>query len=136
MCLNQWTIFVMNKFGIVSWVLVFLFLFLNRVKNNFEDDLEIFLYLKFRFFFICFSNLSLYSVFSHFCFCKKLVTKKNLVSVIVNSVLELIRKFLTIIILFKTLLLLMNEILLVNLIISSKRLQFFLSKFAMIMHFL
>ena len=47
------------------------FIFLNRVKRNLEDDLEIFLYLKFRFYSFVFSNLSLYSVFSHFCFCKR-----------------------------------------------------------------
>ena len=49
-------------------------IFLNRVKRNLEDDLEIFLYLKFRFYSFVFSNLSLYSVFSHFfffLFCKR-----------------------------------------------------------------
>ena len=35
-------------------------IFLNRVKINLEDDLEIFLYLKFRFYSFVFSNLSLY----------------------------------------------------------------------------
>ena len=109
--------------------------FFKQSKKQFRGRFGDFFVCKVQILFICFSNLSLYSVFSHFCFCKKLVTKKNVVSVIVNSVLELIRKFLAIIILFKTLLL-MNEILLVNLIISSKRLHFFLSTFAMIMRFL
>ena len=42
-------------------------IFLNRIKRNLEDDL----YLKFRFSSFVFSSLSLYSVFSHFCFCKR-----------------------------------------------------------------
>ena len=108
----------------------------NRImKRNLEDDLEIFLYVKFIFYSFVFSSLSLYSVSSKFCFCRRTCDQKNLVSVIVNSVLKFICKFLVIIILFKTLLL-MTEILLVNLIISSKRLHFLLSMFAMIMHFL
>ena len=39
---------------------VYFSIFLNRVKRNLEDDLEIFLYLKFRFYSFVFSNLSLY----------------------------------------------------------------------------
>ena len=52
-------------------------IFLNRVKRNLEDDLEIFLYLKFRFYSFVFSNLSLYSVFSHFCFWKRTCDQKK-----------------------------------------------------------
>ena len=70
MWLNQWTMFVMKKFGIVSWVLIFLF-FLNRVKRNLKDDLDIFLYLKFRFYLFVFFNPFLHSVFLHFYFSKK-----------------------------------------------------------------
>ena len=62
--------FVMKKFGITSWVL-------NRVIKNLEDDLEILLHLKFRFYSFVFSNLSLYSVFSHFCFCKRVCDQKK-----------------------------------------------------------
>ena len=119
-------------------VLSFNFSFFKKnriIKRNLEDDLEIFLYVKFIFYSFVFSSLSLYSVSSKFCFCRRTCDQKNLVSVIVNSVLKFICKFLVIIILFKTLLL-MTEILLVNLIISSKRLHFLLSMFAMIMHFL
>ena len=39
--------------------------------------MEIFLYLKFRFYSFVFSNLSLYSVFSHFCFCKRTCDQKK-----------------------------------------------------------
>ena len=46
-------------------------IFSNRVKRNLEDDLEIFLYLKFRFYSFVFSNLSLYAVLSHFSSCKR-----------------------------------------------------------------
>ena len=107
------------------------FFFSDRVKKY----LEMFLYLKFRFYLFAFSNLSLYPVFFHvFVFAKELVTRRNLVNVIVNFVLEFIYKFLIIIMLFKTLVL-MNKILLVNLIISSKRLHFFHSMLAMILHF-
>ena len=50
--------------------------------------MEIFLYLKFRYYLFAFCNLSLYSVFHIFEFAKELVTKKNLVSVNFNSVLQ------------------------------------------------
>ena len=56
------------------WVRVLSFnfsIFLNRVKRTLEDDLDIFLYLKFRFYLFVFSNLFLHSVFLHFYFCKK-----------------------------------------------------------------
>ena len=39
--------------------------------------MEIFLYLKFRFYSFVFSNLSLYSVFSHFCFWKRTCDQKK-----------------------------------------------------------
>ena len=39
--------------------------------------MEIFLYLKFRFYSFVFSNLSLYSVFTHFCFCKRTCDQKK-----------------------------------------------------------
>ena len=47
----------------------------NRVKDL--DNLEIFLYLKFIFYSFVFSNISLYSLFSHFCFCKRTCDQKN-----------------------------------------------------------
>ena len=78
--------------------------------------------------FICFSNLSLYSVFAHFCFSKRTCEKKNLESAIANSVLEFIHKFLIIILLFKTLLF-MKEILLLSLIDFFKKLHLFLLTF-------
>ena len=109
-------------------------IFSNRVKRNLEDDLEIFLYLKFRFYSFVFSNLSLYSIFSHFYFCKRTCDQKKS-SVIVNSVLEFIHKFLIMLMLFKTLLL-MNEILLLSLINFFKNLHYFLSTFTTITHFL
>ena len=52
-------------------------IFLNRIKRNLEDNLEIFLYLKFGFYSFVLSNLSLYSVFSHFCFCKRTCDQKK-----------------------------------------------------------
>ena len=51
-------------------------IFLNRVKKL-EDDLGIFLYLKFRCYSFVFSSLSLYSVFSQFCFCKRTCDQKK-----------------------------------------------------------
>ena len=75
-CLKLWTMFVMKKFGIVSWVLIFLF-FLNRIKRDLEDDLEIFLYLKFIFYSFVFFSLSLYPVFSRFCFCRRTCDQKK-----------------------------------------------------------
>ena len=50
---------------------------LNRVKNNLEDDMDIFLYLSLRFYSFPFSSLSLYSVFSHICFCKGTCDQKK-----------------------------------------------------------
>ena len=52
-------------------------IFFSKVKRNLEDALEIFLYLKFRFYSFVFSNLSLYWVFSHFCFCKRTCDQKK-----------------------------------------------------------
>ena len=135
MWLNQWTMFVMKKFGIVSWVLIFLF-FLNRVKRNLKDDLNIFLYLKFRFYLFVFSNPFLHSVFLHFYFSKK--NHKiiwNQQNTTVNFVLGFIRNCLTVMLLFK-ILLLMTEILLLGLINFLKKLHFFFLIFALIMHFL
>ena len=45
--------------------------FLTKVKKILVNDLEIYLYIKFRLSSFVFSNLSLFSVFSHFCFCKR-----------------------------------------------------------------
>ena len=42
-----------------------------------EDDLKLFLYLRFRFSSPVFSNLSLFLVFSHFCFCKRTCDHKK-----------------------------------------------------------
>ena len=106
--------------------------FVNNFKKHLEDDLEIFLHLKFRFYLFVFFNLSLYSVFHIFVLAKELATRKNLVKVIVHSVFEFLHNFLIIIILFKTLLL-RNEIILLSLINFFEELHFFLSTFAMIM---
>ena len=109
-------------------ILIFNFsIFLSRVKK-FEDDLEIFLYIKFRFYSFVFSNLSLYSVFS-----KELVTRKNLVSVIVNSVLEFIHKFSTMNI-FLAILLLINKILLLSSTNFLNKILFFLFMFVILIH--
>ena len=45
-------------------------IFLNRVTRNLEDDLEVFCISSLDFIHV-FPNLSLHSVFSHFCFCKR-----------------------------------------------------------------
>ena len=45
--------------------------FLKDLKKNLQDDLEIYFYLKFRFYSFVLSNLSLFSIFSHVCFYKK-----------------------------------------------------------------
>ena len=66
---------------------------LNRVKNNLEDDLDIFLYLSL--FISFFQSFFIFSFFTYLFLQKELVTRKNLVSVIVNSVLESICKFST-----------------------------------------
>ena len=109
-------------------ILIFNFsIFLSRIKKL-EDDLEIFLYLKFRFYSFVFSNLSLYSVFS-----KELVTRKNLVSIIVNSVLEFIHKFLTMNI-FLEILLLINKILLLSSTNFLDKVLFFLFMFVILIH--
>ena len=94
-----------------------------------------FLYWRFRFYSFVFSSLSLCSVFSHFCFCKRTCDQRTPESAIVNSVLEFIYKPLIIIILFKTLVLI-NEILLASLINFFGQVHFFLSTFTMIMPFL
>ena len=45
--------------------------FLKDLKKNLQDNLEIYFYLKFRFYSFVLSNLSLFSIFSHVCFYKK-----------------------------------------------------------------
>ena len=45
--------------------------FLTKVKKILENDSEIYLYIKFRLYSFVFSNLSLFSNFSHYCFCKR-----------------------------------------------------------------
>ena len=90
--------------------------------------MEIFLYLKFRFYSFVFSDLSLYSVFS-----KELVTRKNLVSIIVNSVLEFIHKFSTMNI-FLAILLLINKILLLSSTNFLDKILFFLFMLVILIH--
>ena len=110
-------------------------IFLNRVKRNLEEDLDIFLYLKFRFYLFVFSNPFLHSVFLHFYFSKKIhKIIRNQQNTTVNFVLGFIRNCLTVMLLFK-ILLLMTEILLLGLINFLKKLHFFLLIFALIMHF-
>ena len=124
----------MKNFPIVSRVLIFL-LFLNRVKINLEDNLEILLYLKFRFYSFVFSNLSLHSVFSHFCFYKRTCDQKKSSECYCQFCSRIYQEIFDNHNTFKTLLL-MDETVLMNLIISFKRLYFFLLTFAKIMHFL
>ena len=67
--------------------------FLTKVKKNLENDLEIYLYIKFRLYLFLYSNLSLFSVFSHFCFCKRScdhISSKEFYS---EFFLEFIREF-------------------------------------------
>ena len=47
------------------------FFIIFKVKKILENDLEIYLYMKLRLYLFLYSNLSLFSVFSHFCFCKR-----------------------------------------------------------------
>ena len=96
--------------------------------------MDIFLYLKFRFYSFVFSKLSLYSFFSHFCFLKENATITNQQNTIVNFVLEFIYNCLIVMLLFK-ILLLMSEILLLSLINFLKKLRSFFLIFALIMHF-
>ena len=108
-------------------------IFLNRVKRNLENDLEIFLYLKFRFHSFVFSNL--YIQFFHiFVFVKENATIRNQQKTIVNFVLKFIHNCLIVMLLFK-MLLLMSEILCLSIINFLKKLHFFLLMFALIMHF-
>ena len=61
-------------------VLSFNFSFFKKnriIKRNLEDDLEIFLYVKFIFYSFVFSSLSLYSVSSKFCFCRRTCDQKK-----------------------------------------------------------
>ena len=95
--------FVMKEFGFVYWPTTLLFL--NKIKTVLKNDLETFLYLKFRICFLFFDKLSLNSSFEHFCYCKKVYILKKSVNVVVNFVLEFIHKFLIYITLLKILLL-------------------------------
>ena len=134
MCLNQWTMFVIKKFEIVSWVLIFLFFKIEQ-KEISSMIWRFFAYLKFRSYSFVFSNLSSYSVFLHFCFFfKENAFISNQQNIIVNFVLEFIRDCLIVMLLFK-ILLLMSKILLLSLISFLKKLHFFLLMFALIMHF-
>ena len=51
--------------------------FLNRLRDELKDDLEIYFYLSYRFHSFIFNNLSLYSVFVHFTLCKRRCDKKE-----------------------------------------------------------
>ena len=51
--------------------------FLNRLRDELKDDLEIYFYLSYRFHSFIFDNLSLYSVFAHFTLCKRRCNKKE-----------------------------------------------------------
>ena len=51
--------------------------FLKRLREMLKDDLEIFFYLRFQIYSFIFINLALYSVFAHFCFCKRTCDKKK-----------------------------------------------------------
>ena len=95
--------FVMKELGFVYWPTTLLFL--NKIKTVLKNDLETFLYLKFRICFLFFDKLSLNSSFEHFCYCKKVCILKKSVNVVVNFVLEFIHKFLIYITLLKILLL-------------------------------
>ena len=75
----------MKEFGFVYWPTTLLFL--NKIKTVLKNDLETFLYLKFRICFLFFDKLSLNSSFEHFCYCKKVCILKKSVNVVVNFVL-------------------------------------------------
>ena len=51
--------------------------FLNRLRDELKDNLEIYFYLSYRFHSFIFDNLSLYSVFAHFTLCKRRCDKKE-----------------------------------------------------------
>ena len=50
--------------------------FLNRLRGELKDDLKIYFYLRYRFHWFIFNNLSLYSIFAHFTLCKRRCNKK------------------------------------------------------------
>ena len=64
--------------------------FLNRLRDELKDDLEIYFYLSYRFHSFIFNNLSLYFVFAHFALCKRRCEKRNLMNVFVIFVSELL----------------------------------------------
>ena len=51
--------------------------FLNTLRDELKDDLEIYFYLSYRFHSFIFNNLFLYSVFVHFTLCKRRCGKKE-----------------------------------------------------------
>ena len=51
--------------------------FLNRLRGELKDDLKIYFYLRYRFHWFIFNNLSLYSIFAHFTLCKRRCNKKE-----------------------------------------------------------
>ena len=51
--------------------------FINRIRDELKDDLEVYFYLGYRFHSFIFNNLSLYSVFAHFTLCKRRCNKKE-----------------------------------------------------------
>ena len=51
--------------------------FLNRLRDELKDNLEIYFYLSYRFHSFIFDNLSLYSVFARFTLCKRRCDKKE-----------------------------------------------------------
>ena len=53
------------------------FYFLNRSRDEFKDDLEIYFYLSHRLHLFIFNNISLCSVFAHFTLCKRRCDKKE-----------------------------------------------------------
>ena len=141
---KRWKAFIFNNkrcksvFGSINNVCgkkCGIFYLLNKVKKILENDLEIYLYIKFRLYSFVYSNLSLFSVFSHFCFCERRCDHRVQRSFIVNFVLEFIPKFLIGRFAFK-ILVLMKGILLLTLIIFLEKRHYFLLIFVMNVQFL
>ena len=86
--------------------------------------MEIFLYLNFRFYSFVFSNLSLYSVFSYFSFCKRTCDHKKSRECYCHFCSQIYPQIFDNILLFKRLLL-MNEILLLSFIIFFQKTSLF-----------
>ena len=63
--------------GLVSFMELQFYSFLNKLKTFLKDGLEMLFYLKFRIFSLFFDKLSLHSVFAHFCYCKRVCDKKT-----------------------------------------------------------